>query len=81
MYYVVVNSGDKPVEGETHTRLRDAERAAWILSAHNMKHGHAERYHVHGQAELSPFEDCNLPDWALEVLRGDPGALCHDCKH
>lgn len=58
---------------EEHNTLREATRAFWILSAHELKHGRVADYNLDtGTCDsVANFEHCrpSIPGWALEVLR------------
>lgn len=58
---------------ELHKRLPDAERAFWILTAHELNCGREANYELDTWScdSVSPPEQCKppLPQWAVDVLR------------
>lgn len=55
---------------EHHDSPWAAQRAALILSAHDLQHERTANYRVEPMLVIPyKMEELNLPDWALEVLR------------
>jgi hypothetical protein len=58
---------------ESHDNARDAERAFWILVAHETKNGRLETaiaLTLQG-CHARKWEACDLPRWATDVLSGN----------
>ena len=71
MFYV--KSGDK--ELERHPGFRAAERAFWLLTAHELKNGRIADLTLTGKSACAPSvcfpDECvpALPEWAMEILK------------
>ena len=66
MEYKIKNAEDKTIDQVNSSQI--AYRSCVILNAHEIMNGRGWMYHVDPDIDPIPFEELNLPDWAIIAL-------------